>query len=318
MFFYSLTSLMVFSQVVKCKSFSRAASLLFMTQPGVSRHIAQLEAQTGVTLLRRDRGRFEVTKEGKEVYRYAERIEKTARDLEDKLRAARNGAMPLLRLGTTISYAKKIMPYILGGFQKSNPGVRIKLNTASSNEMEKTLLTGQNDLVIVANQRPSNKIQSIPFVREELVLITSKEHPLSAKGVVSLSDISPYPFAIREDGSATRELVLDAFSKKNISPSVFVEVNSTEFIKEWVAQDKAVSIIIRRAVEGDEADGSLAVLSLAEPLYLEVSVLFLKSNKHNSSIQKFVSYLHEVPTCEAAAGVAPGDTVELRETSKQV
>jgi DNA-binding transcriptional LysR family regulator len=105
---YSLTSLIVFCYVVKCKSFSKAADLLFMTQPGVSNHVAQLEAQTGLTLIRRDRGRFEVTKEGKAVYRYAERIEKMARELEDRLRSAKNGVMPVLRGGTTINYAKKI------------------------------------------------------------------------------------------------------------------------------------------------------------------------------------------------------------------
>ena len=298
MFYYSLTSLMVFSEVVKCRSFSKAAGLLFMTQPGVSRHITQLEAQMGATLLRRGRGRFEVTRDGREVYRYAERIEKTARELEERLRAARGGVMPLLRLGTTDNYAKKIMPYILAGFQRSNPDVRLKINTSSSDEMEKTLLTGQNDLIIVVNQHPSNKIQSFPFVREELVLITSKNHPLAMKDIVSLSDISAYPFAIREDGSATRAMILAAFSKMNISPSVFIEVNSTEFIKEWVAQGKAVSILIRRAIEGEEDEKTLAVLPLAEPLHLEVSVLFLKSSRHNASVQRFIAYLQETSMCQ--------------------
>jgi DNA-binding transcriptional LysR family regulator len=288
---YSLNSLIIFSQVVKCRSFSKAADVLFMTQPGVSNHISQLEAQTGLTLIKRDRRRFEVTKEGKTVYRYAMRIEKIARELEDEVRAARNEAAPVLRLGTPMNYAKKIMPFILGGFQRKNPGIRIKLDANSSEELEETLLTGQNDVIIVATSHTSNKVQSIPFVREELVLITSKNHPLAARESVSLSDIRPYPFALREKGSATRAAVLGAFSKMNILPSILVEVNSTEFIKEWVAQDKAVSILIRRAVEGDEDDGSLAVLPLSEPLYLDVSVLFLKSKKHKPSIQRLVAYL---------------------------
>ena len=46
-----------------------------MTQPGVSNHVSQLEAQAGLSLLKRDRGRFELTKEGRVVYRYAQRIE---------------------------------------------------------------------------------------------------------------------------------------------------------------------------------------------------------------------------------------------------
>jgi DNA-binding transcriptional LysR family regulator len=296
MFLYSLTSLIVFSQVVKCRSFSKAADILFMTQPGVSGHIAQLEAQTGMTLIKRDRGTFDLTREGRIVYRYAERIEKIARELEENLRATKAEGTLSLRLGTTINYARKIMPYILGGFQRRNPDIKIKLDAGSSIEMEKSLLSGQNDVVIVAYRHTSNKIQAFPFVREELVLIASKNHPLAGRRAVSLSDISPYPFVIREEGSATRSTVLDAFSRMDISPSVFIEVNSSEFIKEWVAQDKGLSILIRRAVEGDEDDRSLTVVPLIEPLFLEVSVLYTKSKKHNPAIRRFIAYLEELKT----------------------
>jgi DNA-binding transcriptional LysR family regulator len=296
MFLYSLTSLIVFSQVVKCRSFSKAADILFMTQPGVSGHIAQLEAQTGLTLIKRDRGTFDLTREGRIIYRYAERIEKIARELEDNLRATKPDATLSLRLGTTVNYARKIMPYILGGFQRKNPDIRIKLDAGSSIEMEKSLLSGQNDVVIVAYRHTSNKIQAFPFVREELVLIASKNHPLARRSAVSLSDVSPYPFVIREEGSATRSVVLAAFSQMDISPSVLIEVNSTEFIKEWVAQDKGLSILIRRAVEGDEDDRSLTVVPLMEPLSLEVSVLYAKSKKHNPSIRRFIGYLEELMT----------------------
>ncbi len=294
MLFYSLTSLIVFSKVVKCKSFSKAAELLFMTQPGVSGHIAQLEAQTGMKLIRRDRGKFDLTKEGRIVYRYAERIEAIARGLEEKLLAAKAEATPSLRLGTTVNYARKIMPYILGGFQNRNPDIKIKLDAGSSIEMEKSLFSGQNDVVIVSCQHTSNKIQSFPFVQEELVLIASKDHPLAGRSAVSLSDISPYPFLIREEGSATRSVVLAAFSQMKTSPSVFIEANSTEFIKEWVARHQALSILIRRAIEGDEDDRSLTVVPLIEPLSLEVSVLYEKAKKHNPAIRRFIGYLEEL------------------------
>lgn len=293
MLIYSLSSLMVFSIVVKHKSFSRAADILFMTQPGVSNHIANLEAQTGLELIKRGRGRFELTKEGKGVYRYAERIEKLSRELEEKVRTLRGDAEPTLRIGTTINYAKRIMPYVLGAFNKEAPDIRIKLDTGSSVEMEKTLILGENDVIIVANQHQSNKVQSFPFVREELIVIAARNHPLALKNTVSLADIRPYPFIIREEGSATRGVVLSAFERKNIIPSVLIEVKSTEFIKEWVSQGKGVSILIQRAMNGEE-DASLTAVPLLEPLFLEVSVLFLKSRKYDRSIQRFIGYLKDL------------------------
>ena len=79
----------------------------------------------------------------------------------------------------------------------------------------------------------------------------------------------------------------------NIAPSVLIEANSTESIKEWVSQGKGVSILIRRAVSGEE-DKSITLVPLREPLYLEVSVLFLKSRRYDPSIQKFIASLREL------------------------
>ncbi len=290
---YSLSSLIVFSRVVKYKSFSKAADALFMTQPGVSNHVSQLEAQTGLSLLKRERGRFELTKEGKVIYRYAVRIEKIARELEDTLRTLHKEIRPFLRIGTVPTYSRIMMPYVLGGFQKSHPEIKIRLDVGSSNEMEKSLLTGQNDIIIAASLHVSKKMQGFPVVREELVLIAAHNHPLARKKTVSLSDVKAYPFIIREEGSATRDVVLAAFSKMEISPSVLIEAKSTEFIKEWVAQGKGVSILIRRAVNVEE-DEAITRISLTEPLFLEVSVLFLKARRYEPSIQKFVSHVREL------------------------
>jgi DNA-binding transcriptional LysR family regulator len=290
---YSLASLIVFSRVVKYKSFSRAADALFMTQPGVSNHVAQLEAQTGLSLLKRDRGRFELTKEGKVVYRYAQRMEKIARELEDTLRTMQKEMQPSLRIGTVPTYSRILMPYVLGGFQKTDAKIKIKLDVGSSNEMEKSLLSGQNDIIIVANLHPSKKVQAFPVLREELMLIAANSHPLARRRAVSLSDVKNYPFIIREEGSATRDVVLAAFSAMKITPSVLIEAKSTEFIKEWVSQGKGISILIKRAVLGEE-DKSLTQVPLHEPLFLEVSVGFLKAKSYDPAIQKFIAHIKEL------------------------
>jgi DNA-binding transcriptional LysR family regulator len=287
---YSLGSLIVFSRVVKFKSFSKAADALFMTQPGVSNHVAQLEAQAGLSLIKRDRGRFELTKEGKVIYRYAQRIEKIARELEDTLRTLHKEIRPTLRIGTVPTYSRILMPYVLGGFQKSEPTIKIRLDVGSSNEMEKSLLSGENDIILVGNIHASIKAQAFPVLREELVLIAANNHPLARRKAVSLSDVKAYPLIIREEGSATREVVLAAFSAMHITPSVLIEAKSTEFIKEWVSQGRGISILIKRAVLGEE-DKSLTRVPLREPLFLEVSLVFLKSKRRDPSIQKFSAYL---------------------------
>lgn len=293
MFVYSLNSLIVFYVVVKAGSFSRAADILFMTQPGVSNHVSQLEAQTGTRLLDREKGNLKLTKEGKIIFKHAEKIETVARELENIIKVMKSDAKPLLKIATTPVYSRIMMPFILDSFQKAYPDIMIKLDLGSSDDMVKTVLSMQNDVVIAANQKMSKKLYAFPLLKEDLVLITSNNHPLSGKESVSLKELDGYPLVIREEGSSTRKVVLSALESMKVKPSILIDVKSTEFIKEWVSQGKGVSILIKRAVLYDERK-HLKVIPLVEPLSLEVSVLFLKSKKYDTSVQKFVDHLKEL------------------------
>jgi DNA-binding transcriptional LysR family regulator len=293
MFTYSLNSLIVFYEVVKTHSFSKAADLLFMTQPGVSSHVTQLEAQTGARLLIREKGRFKLTKEGRIIYKYAEKIEATARGLENALRTMKKEEKPLLKIATTLVYSRIMMPFLLGSFQSANPDITIKVDSGNSDDMIKTLVTMENDVVIVASQKTSQKLYSFPLIKEDLVLITAKGHPLSRHETVSLSQIAEYPLIIREKGSSTRKIVLSAFEASNIKPAAFIDMKSTEFIKQWVSRGKGVSLLIKRAVLEDDRK-YLEVVPLKENLSLEVSVLYLKSRKCDKSIQRFLDHVKEL------------------------
>ena len=293
MFTYSLNSLIVFYEVVKTHSFSKAADLLFMTQPGVSNHVSQLEAQTGAKLLIREKGRFKLTKEGRLIFKYAEKIEATARGLENTLKTMKKGEKPLLRIATTLVYSRIMMPFIVGTFQSANPDIMIKVDSGNSDDMVNTLVTMENDVVIVANQKMSRKLYSFPLIKENLVLITAKEHPLSRKESVSLSEIAEYPLVIREKGSSTRKVVLSAYESLNIKPVSLIDMKSTEFIKQWVSRGKGVSLLIKRAVLEDDRK-YLEVVPLEESLSLEVSVLYLKSRKYDKSIQRFLDHVKEL------------------------
>lgn len=293
MFTYSLNSLVVFYKVVKTHSFSKAADLLFMTQPGVSHHIAQLEVQTGARLLIREKGRFKVTKEGRAIFKYAEKIETAARDLENTMKIMKNGEKPLLKIATTPVYSRIMMPYILGTFQNANPDIMIKFDSGNSDDMMKTIITMENDVVIAASQKTSRKLYSFPLIKEDLVLITAKSHPLSRKKSVSLSEIAEYPLVIREEGSSTRKIVLSAYESLNIKPVALIDMKSTEFIKQWVSRGTGVSLLIKRAVLEDERK-HLKVIPLKESLALEVSVIYLKSRKYDKSILKFLDHVKEL------------------------
>jgi len=289
----SLNSLMIFHGVAKHKSFSKAADELYISQPAVTKHIRNLELKIGMRLIRRGRGEFALTEAGKTLYRHMQKISSHLMEIENVLGILQKDHHGFLRIGTTESYSKCLMPKLLSGFQTSFPAIKISLDVGNSEEIARNLSTYQNDLAVIGVMKVPSKFESIPFLKEELVLIVSPKHPLSRRKSVSLKELEGYPLIIRARGSTTRRILLQAFKEIGVRPSLMVEAGSSEFIKQWVSEGKGVSVIVKRIVEDEAKRGIVRIVPLAEKLNLEVFFLYLKDQRFNPAIRTFVRYMED-------------------------
>ena len=287
----SLNSLIVFHEVAKHKSFSKAAEELFISQPAVTKHIKELERKVGMGLIQRRRGGFSLTEAGKILFKYTHKISSHLMDIENLLENLKKDHQGILKIGTTESYSKGLMPKLLSGYQASCPFMKIALEVGNSEEIEKSLLVYKNDLVLIAVTKKTSRFESIPFLKEELVLIISPNHPLVKRKTVSLKELEKYPLIIRAKGSTTRRIILQAFKEVGIHPSLLIEAGSSEFIKQWVSEGKGVSIIVKRTVEDEERRKIIKTIPLLEKLYLQVAFLYLKEEKSNPAIKTFVNFI---------------------------
>jgi DNA-binding transcriptional LysR family regulator len=287
----SFNSFLVFHEVAKFKSFSRAAENLFVSQPAVSKHIRQLEQKLGMGLIRRGRGGFDLTEAGEMLFKQTHKICNHLQEIESVLDNLKKDHHGLLKIGTTESYSKCLMPKLLSGFQTSHPSIKITLEVGNSEEIEKGLLDYKNDIGLIGLAKASSKFESVPFLKEELVLIVSPDHPLGKRKAVSLKEIEGYPFIIRAKGSTTRRILFHAYEEFKIHPSLLIEAGSSEFIKQWVSEGKGVSVIVKRLGEDEERRGMIKMIPLLEKLYLEVAVLYLKEERANPTIKTFIQYM---------------------------
>jgi DNA-binding transcriptional LysR family regulator len=287
----SLNSLLVFHEVAKHRSFSKAAEELFISQPAVTKHIKELELKVGIGLIQRGRGGFALTETGKILFKYTHKISSHLMEIENVFGNLQKDHHGLLKIGTTESYSKCLMPKLLSGFQSSHPSIKIALDVGNSDEIEKSLLVYKNDLGLIGVTKISSKLKTIPFLKEPLVLIVSPNHPLAKRKVVSLKELEGYPFIIRAKGSTTRRIVLQAFRDLNIRPSLLIEAGSSEFIKQWVSEGKGVSVIVKRIVEDEEKRGIIKTVPLSEKVYLEVALFYLKEERSNPTIKTFVHFV---------------------------
>jgi len=287
----SLNSLLVFHGVAKFRSFSRAAEELYISQPAVSKHIKELEQKIGIGLIRRGRGEFDLTEAGEILFKHTHKISSRLLEIENALGILKKDHHGILKIGTTESYAKCLMPKLLSGFQTSHPSIKITLDVGNSEEIEKSLLDYKNDLGLIATVKASSKFELVPFLREELVLIVSPNHPLGKRKAVSLKEVEGYPLIIRAKGSTTRKILFHAFEEFDIHPSLLIETGSSEFIKQWVSEGKGVSAIVKRLGEDEEKRGMIKMIRLLEKLSLEVAILYLKEERANPVIKAFSRYI---------------------------
>lgn len=289
----SINSLLVFHEVVRHRSFSKAAEELFISQPAVTKHIKGLEHKVGTRLIERGRGGFHLSEAGKILFKSAQKISNHLREVENHLGRLQKERHGLLRIGTTESYSRCLMPKLLSGFQNLFPSIKIALDVGNSEEIEKSLTAYRNDLALIGMTKVSSKFESIPFLKEELVLIVSSSHPMAKREKISLKTIRKFPFIIRAKGSATRKIVLKAFQEMGIRPSLLIEAGSSEFIKQWVSEGRGISIIVRRIAEEEARRGLIKMVSLDEKLCLQVVLLFLKEERANPVIKTFTHFIED-------------------------
>jgi len=112
----------------------------------------------------------------------------------------------ILRLGTTKTYARYFMAFLISSFHEAYPHIKIYLDEGSSLDMTNSLLDFGNELVIIAKIEENPDICFIPFSQEEMLVILSPNHKLAGKKTISIRDLAREPIIMKEKGSGTRKL----------------------------------------------------------------------------------------------------------------
>lgn len=291
----NLKKLEVFYLTAKYGSCSRAADKLLVTQPAVSMQIRELEKFYRVRLFAREGNRLQLTEAGNALYSYAEKIFELAAEAEDRLLELGKAKKGVLRIGTTRTYAKYILPPLISIFQKKNPHIKVIIEEGSSMHITESVVNMENELVFVADTTYGKRLQSIPFRKEEIFVVVSNKHRwFDQKGEVTIADLKGERIILREEGSATRNIILNLFKKYHFDPTILLEGGSADFIKEIIKEGKGISFFVFLTIKDEIEKGIFKPLRLSsERLFLDVRVFFLEKESLSPPAKKFLQVLKE-------------------------
>lgn len=239
----NFNQLRVFYQVAKNLNFTIAANNLYITQPAVTVHVKLFENFCNLKLFKKKGRKIYLTDEGEALYEYAQKIFKYEREIENAIEDMRELKRGILRLGTTKTYARYFMPFLISSFHEAYPHIKIHLDEGSSLDMTHSLLDFRNELAIIARVEENPDICFIPFSQEEMLVILPPDHRLAGKKAISIRDLTREPIIMKEKGSGTRKLVSELFAKKDLTPNILMETSNTEFIKQLVQRGDGISFL---------------------------------------------------------------------------
>ena len=257
----TIRQLQIFESVAQQLSYTKAAELLFLSQPAVSMQIKQLESEVGMPLFERMGKKLFLTEAGDEVLIYARNIAQQLvelNDVMDEIRGSERGRLTIAVATTANYFALKL----LGEFYKRFSGTNINLDVTNRESLLKHLNENTVDMVIMGQPPESIDVEATPYLENPLVVIAPKDHPLSRQKSIPLSVLQQETFIMREHGSGTRIAMERFFEQSGYSISSVMEMSSNEAINQAVEAGLGLGIVSQHTLELELALGRLDILDV--------------------------------------------------------
>ncbi len=285
--------LQVFHTVARLLSFTKAAEHLHMTQPAVTFQVRQLEEHFNTRLFDRTHNRISLTVAGERVYQYADRIFTLYGEMENSVRELTGEVSGVLLIGASTTIAEYMLPALLGDFKAKYPDVNIRLQVANTDHIVSMVENNSIDLGVV--EAPvSNKNLVVENCRmDQMVLIVPRGHALAHESSVPMSRIVDYPYICREEGSGTREVMLEHLNAGGIEScnlNIVMELGSPEAVKGAVEAGMGISIISRATIAKELALNTLVAIKIEPPMERPFSFVHQKQKFRLRAIEKLLDF----------------------------
>lgn len=243
--------LKVFISVARNLSFTQASRELHITQPAISKHVRELELQYGTRLFERRNSQIRLTKAGALLLMHAERLIEGYNLLEFEMNQLNSTFSGELRVGASTTISQYLAPSLLSLFIKRYPHIKLTLISGNTREIEKALEEGRIDLGIVEGNHRQQGFRYLPFMEDEIVLVSRQDSVHGETECITLEQLSTMPLVLREYGSGTLEVIeekLIDYHYKLASFNIILQMGNTESIKRFLMQTDCVAFVSIRSI----------------------------------------------------------------------
>jgi LysR family nitrogen assimilation transcriptional regulator len=287
-----LKQLEYFVNVVDLGGFSRAARLLGIAQPAISRQVRGLEVELRQTLLVRNGRGASPTEAGNRLLAHArgilQQVER-ARAEVDEIKGAPVGHVVV---GLPPTLARLMTAPIVREFKRHFPRASLSIVEGLSSYMHEWLQVGRIDVGLLYNPAPSPAIDSRPVLEEPLCFVARRKRGATPRSM-PLRDLPRYPLIIPSRPHAIRMLVETSLAAVGLKPDVAMEIDAISAILELVAEGHGHAVLPPRALDGAEVARRLVSRPIVRPRIASTLAIATSAQRPATPLQKATVLLIE-------------------------
>lgn len=286
-----LDQLHTFLEIVRLKSFSKAAQTCYRTQPAISAQVRQLEQDLNAPLFDRLGTRISLTAAGKIFSEYAEQIlalRRRAQDSINELERVPRGELVIAASEGTCIY---VLPRVFSEFKKQFPNVQLLVDRSYGSRVLSAVLDNQADFGITQLPVQEKKLQVVKIHSDEILLLMPAGHPYASRASVTCKDILGHPLLLPKSGT-TRTRLNQWFEQVEDQIRISMELDSTEMTKRFVMAGLGLSFLAGSYCREELEAEKLAAVSLSpEPMIRRLGLIYRKDKALSKAALGFIQVI---------------------------
>ena len=290
----NLYHLKTFFYTAKYRSYTKAADVLCITQPAVTRQIQELQSTYDLILFNKVGKRVILTDAGEALYALAEKIFELETQVEETVRDFQQQKSGKIVIITAETFGAYYLPEIIINFNQKLPDIFVSVDTFNDFYVVENVSKLEYDFGFLSQELGHPKTVTKELFEENMVMVTNTSHPYSSKKIVEPKELDNISLIMPETESGTRN-VLTGFQKRyNIKFNIISEFSNSDAIKTLVQQGMGITIISSKVVEKEVKRGDLVCVKINAPeLKRKYFLTYHKEKYFTKTITEFIELTYK-------------------------
>lgn len=265
-----------FLEIVRLKSFSKAAHTCFRTQPAISAQVRQLENELRADLFERFGSRISLTTAGRVFAGYAEQMLELRRRAQDAIAELERNPRGELVIAANEATCIYVLPRVFADYRSLYPAVQLQVDRSYGARVVEAVLDKTADFGLTQLPVEEKRLQVVPIYRDEIKVIVPPGHPLARLKRVAPEDLVGHPLLLPRSGK-TRARLNAWLEDVESGIQVSMELDSTEMLKRFAMTGLGAAFLAETNCREETAQGRLVALPLApEPMLRRLGLIYRK------------------------------------------